>query len=82
MLLFSLDPHCTFAATLATALDETLAPHEDRSFVDGEHKTRSLVDPRGADAYVLCSLKETHGRSTEPRLHLGNEREALVAAPA
>ena len=56
MLLFSLDPHCTFAATLATALDETLAPHEDRSFADGEYKTRSLVDPRGADAYVLCSL--------------------------
>ena len=56
MLLFSLDPHCTLAAALAAELDEALSPHEDRGFEDGEHKLRPMVDPRGADAYVVCSL--------------------------
>lgn len=56
MLLFSLDPECRLAPALADALDETLAPHEDRSFGDGEHKYRPVVDPRGADAYVVGSL--------------------------
>jgi ribose-phosphate pyrophosphokinase len=56
MLLFSLDPNCTFAPALASELDEPLAPHEDRRFEDGEHKLRPQVDPRGADSYVICSL--------------------------
>ncbi|HSM22434.1 MAG TPA: ribose-phosphate diphosphokinase [Rubrivivax sp.] len=56
MLLFSLDPECRLAPALAAALDETLARHEDRRFEDGEHKLRPLVDPRGDDAYVVCSL--------------------------
>ena len=47
MLLFSIDPECGFASALADALDESLSPHEDRSFEDGEHKLRPLVDPRG-----------------------------------
>ena len=62
MLLFSLDPECRLAPALATALDETLARHEDRRFEDGEHKLRPLVDPRGDDAYVVCSL---HGGPQE-----------------
>ena len=56
MLLFALDPECTIAPALGAALDESLSPHEDRAFEDGEHKLRPLVDPRGADAYVICSL--------------------------
>lgn len=56
MLLFGPDPECSFAPALATALGTTLARHEDRRFEDGEHKLRSLVDPRGADAYVIYSL--------------------------
>lgn len=56
MLLFSLDPECKFAPALAAELDESLAPHEDRRFEDGEHKLRPKVDPRGADAYVIGSL--------------------------
>jgi ribose-phosphate pyrophosphokinase len=56
MLLFSLDPDCTFAPALAAELDESLAAHEDRGFDDGERKLRPLVDPRGSDAYVICSL--------------------------
>ena len=56
MLLFSLDPDATLAQALAASLGVTLAPHEDRSFEDGEHKLRPLVDPRGRDAYVIYSL--------------------------
>lgn len=56
MLLFSLDPECRFAPALAAELDESLAPHEDRAFEDGEHKLRPMVDPRGADTYVIGSL--------------------------
>jgi ribose-phosphate pyrophosphokinase len=56
MLLFSLDPECRLAPALAAELSEPLARHEDRRFEDGEHKLRPLVDPRGEDAYVICSL--------------------------
>lgn len=56
MLLFSLDPDCKLAPALAADLDEPLARLEERSFEDGEHKLRPLVDPRGDDAYVVCSL--------------------------
>jgi ribose-phosphate pyrophosphokinase len=56
MLLFSLDRDCALAPALAAELDESLSAHEDRAFPDGEHKLRPLVDPRGADAYVVASL--------------------------
>jgi ribose-phosphate pyrophosphokinase len=62
MLMFSLDPDCALAPALAAALDEPLAPLEDRSFEDGEHKWRPTVDPRGADCYVIGSL---HGGPTD-----------------
>jgi len=56
MLLFSLDPDSVLAPALAAALDDSISAHEDRAFPDGEHKLRPLVDPRGADAYVVASL--------------------------
>ena len=56
MLMFSLAPAYPFALALAEALDVTLSPHEERLFPDGECKLRPLVDPRGADAYVVHSL--------------------------
>jgi len=56
MLLFSLDPDSALAPALAAALDDSISAHEDRAFPDGEHKLRPLVDPRGADAYVVASL--------------------------
>ncbi len=62
MLLFSLDPDCKLAPALAADLDESLARLEERSFDDGEHKLRPLVDPRGDDVYVVCSL---HGGPLE-----------------
>ncbi|MGZ5892568.1 MAG: ribose-phosphate pyrophosphokinase-like domain-containing protein, partial [Caldimonas sp.] len=56
MLIFSLESASPFAQALADALDVTLSPHEERVFADGERKLRPLVDPRGADAYVVHSL--------------------------
>jgi ribose-phosphate pyrophosphokinase len=56
MLLYALDPDATFAQGLAASLGVALAPHENRRFEDGEHKLRPLGDPRGRDAYVVCSL--------------------------
>lgn len=56
MLIFSLEPAIPFARALADALDVPLSPHEERVFDDGERKLRPLVDPRGADAYVVLSL--------------------------
>ena len=57
MLLFALDiNNLGFANALASDLDVTLSPHEERLFEDGERKLRPLVDPRGEDAYVVHSL--------------------------
>jgi ribose-phosphate pyrophosphokinase len=62
MLIFGLDRDEPLAARIAAALDEHLAPHEDRAFEDGEHKWRPLADPRGDDAYLIASL---HGGPRE-----------------
>lgn len=56
MLMFSLEPQAAWAAEVAAALGQPLAPHEERRFTDGECKLRPLVDPCGEDAYVLFSL--------------------------
>lgn len=62
MLIFGLDRDESLADRIAAALDERLAPHEDRAFEDGEHKWRPLADPRGDDAYLVASL---HGGPRE-----------------
>jgi ribose-phosphate pyrophosphokinase len=49
-------------AAVAETLGLPLALHEERSFEDGEHKTRPLETVRGADVYVLQSL---HGGPVE-----------------
>ena len=56
MLFFSLDPATPFSDALAESLDVSAEPYEERVFPDGERKLRPLVDPRGADAYVLHGL--------------------------
>ena len=61
MLIFSLDGSDPLAEALCAALDEPRSPHEDRAFEDGERKIRPLVDPRGADAYVIASLHGSPG---------------------
>lgn len=69
MLIFALDrEQRAFAEALARDLDTQLAPHEERSFEDGERKVRPLVDPRGADAYVVHSLHGGPDDSADAKL--------------
>lgn len=56
MLLFSLDSNDGLARAVSGFLGEPLAPIEVRRFADGEFKVRPLVDPAGADVYVLHAL--------------------------
>jgi ribose-phosphate pyrophosphokinase len=44
------------AEIVAKRLEVALAPHEERDFEDGEHKSRPLQDVRGRDVFVLHSL--------------------------
>jgi ribose-phosphate pyrophosphokinase len=60
MLLFALDATRAFGTAVADALGVALAPHEERTFEDSEHKIRPLVDPAGEDCVVVQSL---HGES-------------------
>jgi ribose-phosphate pyrophosphokinase len=62
MRLFCLDASRAFGVAVAAALGTSLAPHEERSFEDGEHKARPLTSVRGADCFVVQSL---HGGPDE-----------------
>jgi ribose-phosphate pyrophosphokinase len=54
--LFGLTADLDFGASVAAAAGTGLSPHEERTFEDGEHKTRPLVSVRGADVYVLVRI--------------------------
>jgi ribose-phosphate pyrophosphokinase len=54
--LYGLQSSRYLADLVAKRLEVTLAAHEERSFEDGEHKTRPLHAVRGHDAFVLHSL--------------------------
>lgn len=69
--LFSLDAGAEFAGRVAAALGEPLAAHEERDFVDGEHKIRPLDDVEGADVYLVQSLySDAHGGVDEKLVRL------------
>ena len=53
---FGLQGSRELAERVADRLEVALAPHEERSFEDGEHKARPLQDVRGHDVFVLHSL--------------------------
>lgn len=66
--LFALHATAELGAAVATALDRPLAPHEEREFEDGEHKTRPLETVRGADVFVLQSLHGGPEQSANDKL--------------
>jgi ribose-phosphate pyrophosphokinase len=68
MLLFALDATRDFGARVADALGAPLAPHEERTFEDAEHKTRPMVDPVGQDCVVVQSLHGEPGLSGDDKL--------------
>lgn len=54
--IFALESSRSFGETVGDYLGQPLARHEERSFEDGEHKTRPLVDVRDRDVFVVHSL--------------------------
>jgi len=56
LMLFAIGPSREFGARVASRLGVELSPHEEREFEDGEHKSRALVNVRGADVYAIHSL--------------------------
>jgi ribose-phosphate pyrophosphokinase len=54
--LFGLHGSRGLAELVAKRLEVPLAPHEERDFEDGKHKSRPLQDVRGHDVFVLHSL--------------------------
>lgn len=56
MALFALAATREYGQQVASYLGVELAPHEERDFEDGEHKSRPLQSVRGRDVYVLQSL--------------------------
>ncbi len=67
-LLFALRRSETLGARVAEAAGLALAPHEEREFEDGEHKSRPLVSVRGHDCYVLHGLYGEPGASANDKL--------------
>lgn len=68
MLLFALDASREFGAAIAQALGQSLALTEERTFEDGEHKIRPLVDPDGEDVFVVQSLHGGPAASGDDKL--------------
>ena len=56
LLLFAPQAGREFGEEVSRKLGVPLSAHEERTFEDGEHKTRPLVSVRGRDVYVLQSL--------------------------
>ncbi|HYA76408.1 MAG TPA: ribose-phosphate diphosphokinase [Burkholderiaceae bacterium] len=56
MLIFALSATQDFGTKLVEVLGVPLSALEERSFEDGEHKSRPLVDVRGQDTFVVQSL--------------------------
>ena len=54
--------------TVAAALGQPLATHEEREFEDGEHKARPLDAVTGADVYVVQSLHSGPQESANDKL--------------
>lgn len=84
MELFALEATRGFGRSVAEHLGIGLAEHEERSFEDGEHKTRPLVGVRERDVYVVQALHADPGDSVNDKLcrllfFLGALRDAGAA---
>jgi ribose-phosphate pyrophosphokinase len=60
--LFAMQATTELGKSIAQALGQTLATHEEREFEDGEHKARPLDPVGNAEVYVVQSL---HGGPTD-----------------
>ena len=67
-LLFALEGSRTYGERIAARLEWPLSPHEERSFEDGEHKVRPLVDVNRRDVFLIHSLHGSPGASPNDKL--------------
>jgi len=65
---FSLNGDAAIDPSIASRLQTSISPHEQREFEDGEFKIRPLVSVRGADVFVLDSLAATPDASPSDKL--------------
>jgi ribose-phosphate pyrophosphokinase len=66
--LFALGSSREFGNSVAARMGIELSEHEERSFEDGEHKTRPLISVRGTDTFVLHSLHGDDNESVNDKL--------------
>ena len=66
--LFALEATSELGTAVATCLGRKLSAHEERSFEDGEHKTRPLDAVGGAHVYVVQSLHSGPRESANDKL--------------
>lgn len=66
--LFALNASRQFGHGISAAIGVPLSDHEERSFEDGEHKARPLVNVRGRDVYVIQSLHGDNEQSVNDKL--------------
>lgn len=66
--LFALRATTELGESIAQALGQPLAAHEERQFEDGEHKTRPLDTVGGMDVYVVQSLHSGPSESANDKL--------------
>lgn len=65
---FALHSTRALAADISRHLNLALSDHEERDFEDGEHKSRSLVNVRGCDVFVIQSLAGDAQQSVNDKL--------------
>ena len=66
--IFALETGRAYGEAVAAALGCALTAHEERSFEDGEHKSRTLASVRGDDVFVVQSLYGDARHSVDDKL--------------
>lgn len=66
--LFALEGSRAYGERVASRLEWPLSAHEERSFEDGEHKIRPLVDVSRRDVFVIHSLNGSADASPNDKL--------------
>ncbi|MDT8405248.1 ribose-phosphate pyrophosphokinase [Sulfuriflexus sp.] len=79
--IFTLNASRDFARDVTKSLGISLGEHEERDFLDGEHKARILENVRGKDVFVIQSLHSDEQQSVNDKLirllwFLGSIRDA------
>jgi len=67
-MLFALEGSRAYGERVAARLEWPLSAHQERSFEDGEHKIRPLVEVNRRDVFVIHSLYGSAGASPNDKL--------------